>query len=352
MLLFYTCYKNKSSFLKIMDYIKTWILTPQNKLSTSSCLFVVGNSGIGKTSAINKLCKDLNLFVVNINSFNCSSSKQLLDLLNKAFTSSLIQQLTNNTQNKIIIIDEFETLLSFDSTMNIHLLNFLSTIHKHIPIICIGSNNIKLGEIKKICSFYEFPNLHVNDFYEILIKYKPTITFDETSELAKKTNYNIKNCIQIISNTYYNNSDDFLDVNELYANNFDRDNFKRIIYKDQWLIPLKFHENLIIELNTRNGTKIQKNIHYKKFINNFCYFDIFMNKNNDLAIDYFISSINFLFSLSHKNNKNHSLTNFTKLLSYLSLQKKNNKKIYKLNIPTSQFCGNYHLSIINRKFIY
>jgi len=288
-----------------MDFIKNWILTPKAKLTTDSCLFIIGNSGIGKTFNINKLCNDLNLFIVNINSFNCCSSKQLLDLLNKAFTSSLIQQLTNNTQNKIIIIDEFETLLSFDSTMNIHLLNFLNTTHKHIPIICIGSNNIKLGEIKKICSFHEFSNLSIDEIHNILIKYKPAISYD-----------------------------------------------KRIIYKDQWLIPLKFHENLITELNTRNITKIQKNYYYKKFINNFCYFDIFMNKNNDIAIDYFISSINFLFLLTHKNNKNHSLTNFTKLLSYLSLQKKNNKKIYKLNIPTSQFCGNYHLSIINRKFIY
>jgi len=335
-----------------MEFIKNWILTPKTKLSTDSCLFVIGNSGIGKTFNINQLCKDLNLFIVNINSFNCCSSKQLLDLLNKTFTSSLIQQLTNNTQNKIVIIDEFETLLSFDSTMNIHLLNFLNTSHKHIPIICIGSNNIKLGEIKKICCFYEFPNLSVDEIYNILIKYKPTITYNETLDIATSTNFNIKNCIQMVTNTYYNISDNFLDVGELYANNFNRDNFKRIIYKDQWLIPLKFHENLIIELNTRNGTKLQKNIHYKKFINNFCYFDIFMNKNNDLAIDYFISSIHFLFLLSQKTNKNHSLTNFTKLLSYLSLQKKNNKKIYKLNIPTSQFCGNYHLSIINRKFIY
>ncbi len=335
-----------------MNYIKNWILTPKTKLSTDSCLFVIGNSGIGKTFSINNLCKSLDLFIININSFNCSSSKQLLDLLNKAFISSLIQQLTNNTQNKIIIIDEFETLLSFDSTMNIHLLNFLNTNHKHIPIICIGSNNIKLGEIKKICSFYEFSNLSVNEIHDILLKYNSNITINETNELANKTNFNVKNCIQMITNTYYNNTDDFLDVGELYANNFNRDNFKRIIYKDQWLIPLKFHENLIIELNTRNGTKILKNNYYKKFISNFCYFDIFMNKNNDLAIDFFISSIYFLFMLSHKNNKTHSLTHFTKLLSYLSLQKKNNKKIYKLNIPTSQFSGNYHLSIINRKFIY
>ena len=335
-----------------MDYIKEWILTPRDKLSYNSCLFITGNSGIGKSYRINKLCNDLNLFIININSYNCCSSKQLTDLLFKAFVSSLIQQLTNNTQNKIIIIDEFETLLSFDSTMNIHLLNFLTTVHKHIPIICIVSNNIKLGEIKKQCILYELPILNNIEIHNILLNYNPNINLTNATNIAIQSNYNIKTCIQIITNTYYNNNDKIFDIAELYASNFNRDNFKRIIYKDQWLIPLKFHENLINELDNRNSLKINKNNFYKNFISNFCLFDIIMNKNNEIAIDYFISIIHELFLLKHKNNKNHSMANFTKLLSYLSLQKKNNKKIYKFLIPNNHFNGNYHLSIINRKFIY
>ena len=278
-----------------MDYIKEWILTPREKLSYNSCLFITGNSGIGKSYRINKLCSELNHFIININSYNCCTSKQLTDLLFKSFVSSLIQQLTNNTQNKIIIIDEFETLLSFDSTMNIHLLNFLTTVHKHIPIICIVSNNIKLGEIKKQCILYELPALTNDEIHNILLKYNPNISLINSTNIAIQSNYNIKICIQIITNTYYNNNDKILDITELYANSFNRDNFKRIIYKDQWLIPLKFHENLIIELNNRAGSKSIKNLFYKNFICNFCFFDIIMNKNNELAIDYFISVIHTLF---------------------------------------------------------
>jgi nucleoside-triphosphatase THEP1 len=335
-----------------MDFIKNWILTPREKLSLDSCLFITGNSGIGKSYAINKLCNELNLFIININSFNCYSSKQLTDLLFKSFVSSLIQQLTLNTQKKVIIIDEFETLLSFDSTMNIHLFNFLNTSHKHIPIICILSNNIKLGEIKKKCIFYELPPLNNNEIFEILSKYNPTITLNDSSKIAIDSNYNIKDCIKVINNTFYNDNDDFSNICELYSNKFNRDNFKKIIYKDQWLIPLKFHENLIIELNTRNVSKSQKYNFYKDFIYNFCNFDILMNKNNEIAIDFFISIIYDLCQYKYKNNKSHSLEHFTKLLSYLSLQKKNNKKNYKSNFPINQFNGNYHLSIINRKIIY
>jgi hypothetical protein len=339
-----------------MDYIKNWIIDSYNntKLSCKSCLFIMGNSGIGKTYIVNSICVELDLFVVNINSFNCGSSKQLVDLLYKSFISSLIQNLTNNTQKKIIIIDEFETLLSFDSTMNIHLLNFLMSNHKHIPIICITSNDIikKLGEIKKQCIFYELPLPSNNDIHNILITYKPNITFNETLEIIKQSNNNIKICIQIVTNTYYNSVDEILDIALLYSNNFNRQSFKKIINKDQWIIPLKFHENLINELNNKNCLKKNKNNFYKLFIYNFCFFDIMMIKNNEIAIEYFISSIYDLFFLKNKKNKSHNLNNFTKLLSYLSLQKKNNKTTHKLIIPNNHINGNYHLSIINRKFIY
>jgi hypothetical protein len=334
------------------DFIKKWILTPQEQLSYKSCLFITGNSGIGKTYIINNICNDLDFFVININSYSCATSKQFIDILYKSFVSSLIQQLTNNTQNKIIIIDDFETLLSFDSTMNIHLLNFLNTKHKHIPIICIISNNVKLGEIKRHCIFYELPLPSYNILHNILIKYKPLLTLNESKDIAIRANFNIKTSIQIVNNIYYNNNDDILDINELYTNNFNRNNFKKIISKDQWIIPLKFHENLILELNNRTGLKNYKYIFYKNFIYNFCKFDIMMNKNNEIAIEFFISFINPLINFKYKNNKSHNLNNFTKLLSYLSLQKKNNKKNYKLPIPNNHFNGNYHLSIINRKFIY
>jgi hypothetical protein len=54
-----------------------------------------------------------------------------------------------------------------------------------------------------------------------------------------------KNHFLFITKTYYNSVDEILDISLLYSNNFNRQSFKRIINKDQWIIPLKFHENLI-----------------------------------------------------------------------------------------------------------
>jgi excinuclease UvrABC ATPase subunit len=106
-----------------MEEIKKWIIDNylNEKLSFNSCLFISGVSGSGKSYLINKIIKDMDLFLISINSNNCSSSTQLIDLLMKSFISSLIQILTNNTSKKIAIIKiiparratpQFQTILS------------------------------------------------------------------------------------------------------------------------------------------------------------------------------------------------------------------------------------------------
>ena len=104
-----------------MEEIKKWIIDcySSSKLSFNSCLFISGISGSGKSYLINKIIKDLNLFQISIDSNNCSSSSQLLDLLIKSFNSSLIQILTHNNSNKIIVIDDFDVLNSIDNTINL-----------------------------------------------------------------------------------------------------------------------------------------------------------------------------------------------------------------------------------------
>jgi len=344
-----------------MEIIKKWIIDSyenNKKLSFNSCLFIEGNSGCGKTYGINNLAKELNLFIVNIDSFNCSSSIQLNDLLMKSFISSLIQILTSNNSKKIIIIDDYDILIALDNNINITLYNFINNNTnklKHIPIICIINNSIvkKLGDIKKKCKIMNFPNINEYEIYEILKNYSSKITFSDALKIIIKHNYNLANIIKTITNTYYDNNDEIIINDYIYSNNFNRDYLRRIISKEQWLIPLNFHENIIIELyNNRNGIKKEKEIFYKKFLLNFCYFDVIMSKSNEIGIEFFISIIEELFKIPNKKTKKNKLANFTKMLSYLSLQKKNNKFFYNNKSFPFHNIGNYHLNIINRKFIY
>jgi hypothetical protein len=345
-----------------MENIKIWINNSylnNKKLSFNSCLFISGYSGIGKTYIINKIANELELFIINIDSSNCSSSAQLLDILLKSFVSSLIQILTNDNKKKIIIIDDFDILMAIDNTININLYNFIlnnTNKLKHIPIICIINIDLikKLGEIKKKCEIIKMPNMDEYDIYNILKIYKNDITFDETLKIITDTNYNLSLAIKTITNTNYNEKDDIININYLYGNEYNKNKIRNIILKEEWIIPLNFHENLINEIiNNRNGNKKNKEFFYKDFIKNFLYYDILIFKNNDIAIEIFINSIYKLYDYKIKNKKNeNNLNNFTKMLSYLSLQKKNNKNLYnKLLFPLNQI-GNYHLNIINKKNIY
>ena len=340
-----------------MEEIKKWIIDcySSSKLSFNSCLFISGISGSGKSYLINKIIKDLNLFQISIDSNNCSSSSQLLDLLIKSFNSSLIQILTNNNSNKIIVIDDFDVLNSIDNTINLSIYNFiLNNIGKlkNIPIIIIINNEIikKIGEIKKKCKIIEIQKLNEYEIYDILKNYKKDIELGKALKIIADTDYNINEAIKMINNLRFNHSDDFIDYNDIYISDFNRNNLKKLLLKEQWLIPLNFHENLINELNNRKGKKKDKEDYYKKFIIDFCYFDLFMNKSNEISLDLFICIIKKLYDFPSKKEKRDK-QNFTKMLSYLSLQKKNNKNAFKSSFPFQQI-GKYHSTIINRKFIY
>ncbi len=339
-----------------MEEIKKWIIDSYSfsKLSFNSCLFISGVSGSGKSYLINKIIKDMDLFLISINSNNCSSSTQFIDLLMKSFISSLIQILTNNNSKKIIVIDDFDVLNSLDNTINLALYNFILNNQKlkNIPIIIIINNDIikKIGEIKKKCKIIEINKLDEYEIFDILKKYKQDIQFGEALKIISETDYNINEAIKMINDLKFNNNDNFMDFNDLYLTNFNRNNLKKLLLKEQWIIPLNFHENLINELNNRKGKKKDKDEYYKKFIIDFCYFDLFMNKSNDISLDLFISIIRKLYDFPNKKDKIEK-QNFTKMLSYLSLQKKNNKNAFKSSFPFQQI-GKYHSTIINRKFIY
>ena len=343
-----------------MNEIKTWILDVFNspKLSFNSCLFISGISGCGKSYLVNKIAKQLELFIININSNNCSSANNLSDLLIKSFTSSLIQILTNNNSKKIIIIDDFEVLINLDNTINLSLYNFIvnnTDKLRNIPIIVIINNETikKIGDIKKKCKIIEIKKIDEYDIYDILRSNNPELLFGDALKIIKESDYNINEALRILNNFKFNKKDDIINFNELYEINYNSSLIKKLLLKEPWIIPLNFHENLISELmNNRKGLRKDKEDFYKSFILNFCLFDIFMGKNPDISLDIFVLMIKRIYDFPLKKTKiDREKTNFTKMLSYLSLQKKNNKNAFKSSFPFSQI-DNYHSNLSNRKFIY
>lgn len=347
-----------------MEEVKEWLnnfyINNNNYLSFDSCLFIIGNSGIGKTYNINKLCNDFDLYKINIDSLNCLSSNDFYNIIITSISSSLIQIITNNNKKKIIIIDDFDTLLSLDTTINITLYNILKKTNlKNIPIICISSLELikKIGDIKKKCKIIKISNLNKIEVFNIIKKYNKYDIIDDNkiNDIIEKTNCNISQCfkqLEDINNKHYK-IDELYNIDYLYNYNvFNRNIIKKILNTEPWIIILNFHENLIYKLNNNKIIKKDKITIYKKYIDNFCLFDNLISNiyNFDIAIEVYIYIIYNILILKYKNNKTNNI-NFTKILSYLSLQKKGLKYNYNNNIPYNHI-GNYHINIINRKIIY
>jgi hypothetical protein len=348
---------NKDIYNNILSWLRNF--NYKTKISTDSCIIVTGKTCVGKTYSINKICTHLNYEIININNNNCFNSEQLNDIIFKSATSSLLQVLTGNIRNKVIVIDNFDCIYITDKTINATLLKILTDGKiKNIPIICISNNDIikKIGDIKKNCKIYD-----------IIVPTKEEVIqhIGKNSHHSKKNLehfYNIANgnigkiFCDITRNKeeilYEDNIENDCDINILYLNIFDRNQVIRIINKDQWMIPLKFHENIIIELDNRKISLKNKIDYYKNFIEIMCLYDYYMFKNNNEAcITIFASNVYYLSLFKYKKGAVSNIGKFTKMLSYLSLQKKNIKQTYKCNnFPLYQI-SNYHINLCNRKFI-
>jgi hypothetical protein len=348
---------NKEIYASIISWLRDF--NYKKKISTDSCIIVTGKTCVGKTYSINKICNYLNYEIININNNNCFNSEQLNDVIFKSATSSLLQVLTGNIRNKVIVIDNFDCIYISDKTINTTLLKILTDGKiKNIPIICISNNEIikKIGDIKKNCKIYDIA---------VPTKEEVIENINNMSGHSKKQLghlYDLSNGnMQKIFCDVQRNSDEILyeehvendcDINILYLNIFDRNQVIRIINKDPWMIPLKFHENIIIELDNRKISLKNKIEYYKNFIEIMCLYDYYMFKNNNEAcITIFASNVYYLSLFKYKKGAVSNIGKFTKMLSYLSLQKKNIKQTYKCNNFPLYQVSNYHINLCNRKFI-
>lgn len=325
----------------------------KENISFDSCIIIHGKSGIGKSYKINKICNELKLNIIHFTSSNINNSSEFEELLEKKTTvKKNVIDIFNNVHNeniKIIIIDDYDILISIDRTINSTFYNILNTKKfKNICIICICNTDIlkKIGNIKKKCKIFECEKLNKLEIKKILNN-KKKINEKRLNEIINKIDGNISNGIIMINNEINKEVDLVIDYNYIYKNNIEVKNIIKLLSMETWLISLRFHENLIDVLkNKKNGLK-KKYIYYKNFINDFCLFDLLINKNViEIAINIISYQIFILSNIEIKNKTRKTENNFTKLLSYLSLQKKNTKKGFIFNSHYYQI-GSYHINCIN-----
>uniref|UniRef100_A0A6C0LKS2 ATPase AAA-type core domain-containing protein n=1 Tax=viral metagenome TaxID=1070528 RepID=A0A6C0LKS2_9ZZZZ len=355
---------------RIYSDILMWLrnFNYDTKISAQSCIIVAGPTSIGKSYSIHSISKYLNCEIILIDNNNCYNSQFLKDIIYKSTSSSFIQILTNNFQKKVIIVDNFDALFMSDKTINITLLKILlENKLKNIPIICISNNDIikKIGDIKKLCVMHLLSTPSNDEITEITgtSEISKICCINSNGNLNKLfRDMNMANAVpsspsntSSVSDLLYSDSiENTSDINILYSTEFNRHQTKAILIKDPWMIPLKFHENLIMSLNNRLLSLNKYNEYYKSFMYIMCLYDYYMFKNNiEFCVELFASKVYYLSLFKYKKNASvaSNIGNFTKMLSYLSLQKKNIKNNYNVKrFPLYQI-SNYHISLCNRKFI-
>ena len=340
---------NKKQINEIKEWIRAKTEPNCSKLGFDDMIFVIGNSGIGKSHTIKEICKELDLFTTFVSTDICYSSSDLIDHIMKASSASLIQSFTNTKQKNILVIDDFDSIAIIDRTVNTSLINLLSLQKcKRIPIICISSREVmkRVGSIKNKCKVIIFDNPCFEDVYSILSQRFPD--YKNLYQVVEKNNGNISQCLHQIEYGdifIFDNMDDLICVNILYGNEYNRSKITNTVLTDPWVVPLRFHENMLIELKNRKLTIQKCNILYSTFLKRFIYYDMLLYGTNTspFIVDFFTSIIYDFLNLQNKKGKRSNVANFTKILSFISLQKKNIKRSYTNNFPLYQI-NKYHVN--------
>jgi len=141
-------------------------------LSKTKPIILYGPTGVGKTSLVHSLAKELNLEILEINSSDVRNKENI----NQVVGNSLQQQ-SLFFKGKIILIDEIDALSGTKDRGCIQAITALLKDSKH-PIVFTCSNpyDNKLSNLRQKCTLIELPEINSKD---ILTKLK---------DIAKKEN--------------------------------------------------------------------------------------------------------------------------------------------------------------------
>ena len=140
----------------------------QLKLNDRS--MIIGPSGVGKTKTIELLAIKYGYECIKIDSTNCENSKVLQDRLIKLHEWKDIFTFQTDTKQRILLIDELETLIKMDRNIPSTIVKFWNSHLKCLPCIIIGQHDAekKTGELKKLCKIFYFETLSSKEIQKYL----------------------------------------------------------------------------------------------------------------------------------------------------------------------------------------
>lgn len=290
--------------------------------SPGTTLFVLGATGVGKTHAVKEICKDTAFW---IDSTKCATAKELREIVNTQLKTNIVATLTGTeVSKKIIVIDELDVLYHMDRGV----LSYISEISQTTHVIIVISN-VTLD--KKIKASTDKPNIiyfsamSEADICILLRSLFPMESYKDILAAAESCYGNLSHAINMMAVKNTSNQTDIIQQSLVTSDIFTRQsrgNIVKIIEDDPWLVPLRYHENIYKIVTSK--------VAYKRVIEGMCIWDMLMQLTTTtlIPIEYFASIVLITYASCRKAGLPKECTDFTKLLSNLSLQKKNEKLMY------------------------
>jgi ATPase family associated with various cellular activities (AAA) len=316
--------------------IEDWVLnaTSTNKqyVSHDSCLTILGPSGSGKTHIIRTLARKHNIKLLEI--CDVENAKDLKDQILKVATTHLIENLEQiQYTSKVLLIDNLDIVLSIDRCIASSLTEILHHKSKlpYVPVVLVGSPicERKLGtQFINKCRYVTFFPPSATDIFLFLKSRRDGQSLEHLMKVAEDCSGNISNALQQIGNGS-KSLDKTLVFTDVFSSQNDGD-VRTLLEEEPWLNPLRFHENLLRELDQRRGRAEVKQRVYQRILESLTYWDALMPVNPSIACEQIIQGIRaHLHSLPRKKAaSDQGLNEFTKLFSHMSLQKKHERATY------------------------
>lgn len=316
-----------------------WKRTIQT-IEKGQIVFISGFSGVGKTLGTKLLIDECGYNSLFLDTSVSTDGKDVLDRIQKFNNWSFQQMVITNTSKKVIVIDEIESFIKIDrNILNCVLSYTKANKGTHVPIILISHVDVlkKLGDMKNYITTHvkinRLEDVDIFLFFKARIL-KNKIKLNVLMSIVEQSNGNIYSTMltvlnrlgasllqkRVVTSNYV--AEEQKTLQEL----FECKNpliVEKLLADDDWMNPLKIHENIIKILNREI---------YVDFLKKYLYYELWHSKLDDYSTTdihmMYLSHI-ILEAVRHQNtNGKIDAMDFSKLLSYISTKKKYKKLMY------------------------
>lgn len=312
-------------------------------IQNDQILYVCGYSGVGKTIGTKLLLHENQYESLFLETSICLDGKDILDRMYKFHQwmdlGASLQEKGVSLRKKVIVLDEIESFIKIDRNVLNCLLTYKKKYqHESLPIVLLGHMDTlkKLGDMKHSITYtVKLQRLQDIDIFLYMKKRLPKnkIKLTDLMKIAEDANGSICTALLTIQQRLQQGKKKLLlanyvgDEQKTFPEIFACKNplmVDKLLMEDDWMNPLKIHENMI---------KIVDHPTYAAFLWSYIYYEHWRTKfdadgiyDTMIPIMYLTNAI--LWYVHQGVSQPLDTMDFSKLLSYISTQKKYKKLMY------------------------